>query len=81
LFQNEKIEETVDFKTHFLPLTRIKKILKVDGEVSMISAKTPIMFVKACEMFIIIELTRSCSVCQTFPIAKQENDHSTICQI
>ena len=39
-----------------LPLARIKKIMKSDEDVRMISAETPILFAKACEMFI-MELT------------------------
>lgn len=46
----------MDFKTHQLPLARIKKIMKSDEEVRMISAEAPVMFAKACEMFI-LELT------------------------
>ncbi|KAL2504372.1 Nuclear transcription factor Y subunit C-2 [Abeliophyllum distichum] len=41
---------------HLLPLARIKKIMKSDEEVKMISADTPILFAKACEIFI-MELT------------------------
>jgi len=37
-------------------LARIKKIMKSDEDVRMISAETPILFAKACEMFI-VELT------------------------
>ncbi|XP_065648118.1 nuclear transcription factor Y subunit gamma isoform X2 [Hydra vulgaris] len=35
-----------------LPLARIKKIMKQDGEVKMISAEAPILFSKAAEIFI-----------------------------
>lgn len=45
-----------DFKIHQLPLARIKKIMKKDDDVRMISAETPALFSKACELFI-IELT------------------------
>lgn len=53
--------ETPDFKTYNLPLARIKKVMKSDEEVKMISAEggfnyfvaaltlAPIMFSKACE--------------------------------
>ncbi|WOO78543.1 Nuclear transcription factor Y subunit C-2 [Vanrija pseudolonga] len=44
--------ETPDFKTYNLPLARIKKVMKSDEEVKMISAEAPIMFSKACEIFI-----------------------------
>ena len=40
------------FKAQKLPLARIKKIMKSDEHVRMISAETPILFAKACEMFI-----------------------------
>lgn len=51
-----EIEETIDFKNHSLPLARIKKIMKADEDVRMISAEVPVVFAKACEMFI-LELT------------------------
>ncbi|XP_047341134.1 nuclear transcription factor Y subunit C-1-like [Impatiens glandulifera] len=54
--QRQEIEQTTDFKTHQLPLARIKKIMKADEDVRMISADAPILFSKACEMFI-LELT------------------------
>ena len=38
---------------HDLPLARIKKIMKSDDEVRMISAEVPILFSKACELFIL----------------------------
>ncbi|KAE8022050.1 hypothetical protein FH972_007885 [Carpinus fangiana] len=41
---------------HQLPLARIKRIMKSDGKVKMISADTPAVFSKACELFI-LELT------------------------
>jgi nuclear transcription factor Y, gamma len=54
--QYKSIENTKAFKRHKLPLARIKKIMKSDEDVRMISAEAPILFAKACEMFI-IELT------------------------
>lgn len=45
-----------DFKTHALPLARIKKVMKADEDVKMISAEAPILFAKAAEIFI-TELT------------------------
>jgi histone H3/H4 len=39
-----------------LPLARVKKIMKADEDVKMISAEAPVLFAKACEMFI-VELT------------------------
>ncbi|XP_063629013.1 nuclear transcription factor Y subunit gamma-like [Cydia splendana] len=41
-----------DFKTQALPLARIKKIMKLDDEVKMISAEAPVLFAKAAEIFI-----------------------------
>ncbi|OVA05633.1 Transcription factor CBF/NF-Y/archaeal histone [Macleaya cordata] len=54
--QIQEIEQTTDFKNHSLPLARIKKIMKADEDVRMISAEAPVVFAKACEMFI-LELT------------------------
>lgn len=44
-----------DFKTgkHQLPLAKIKRIMKSDEDVRMISAEAPILFAKACELFIL----------------------------
>ncbi len=59
VFWNEQLEEVrtaSDFKNHLLPLARIKKIMKSDEDVRMISAEAPVLFAKACEMFI-LELT------------------------
>ncbi|KAF8687290.1 hypothetical protein HU200_042970 [Digitaria exilis] len=50
------IEHTNDFKNHSLPLARIKKIMKADEDVRMISAEAPVVFARACEIFI-LELT------------------------
>ncbi|KAK1387921.1 Nuclear transcription factor Y subunit C-9 [Heracleum sosnowskyi] len=52
-----EIEETTDFKNHSLPLARIKKIMKADEDVRMISSEAPVVFAKACEMFV-MELTK-----------------------
>ncbi|XP_067123292.1 nuclear transcription factor Y subunit gamma [Centruroides vittatus] len=41
-----------DFKNQELPLARIKKIMKLDDEVKMISAEAPVLFAKAAEIFI-----------------------------
>ncbi|KAK3156110.1 hypothetical protein QOZ80_2AG0102940 [Eleusine coracana subsp. coracana] len=54
--QMDEIEQTTDFKNHSLPLARIKKIMKADEDVRMISAEAPVVFAKACEVFI-LELT------------------------
>lgn len=58
VIQKEEIEkaELDDLKSHQLPLARVKKIMKSDEDVRMISAEAPALFAKACEMFI-IELT------------------------
>ncbi|KAK0666176.1 histone-fold-containing protein [Cercophora samala] len=45
-----------DYKQHQLPLARIKKVMKADPEVKMISAEAPILFAKGCDIFI-TELT------------------------
>lgn len=43
-----------DFKNHNdLPLARIKRIMKSDEDVRMISAEAPVLFAKACEIFIL----------------------------
>jgi len=58
LAQKDEIERmsSEDMKNHQLPLARVKKIMKSDEDVRMISAEAPALFAKACEMFI-IELT------------------------
>lgn len=48
--------DTHDYKIHQLPLARIKKVMKADPEVKMISAEAPILFAKGCDIFI-TELT------------------------
>ena len=45
--------EPANFRNHVLPLARIKKIMKMDEEVKMISIETPLLISKACELFII----------------------------
>ncbi|GAB68191.1 histone [Plasmodium cynomolgi strain B] len=48
-----------DLRTHNLPISRIKKIMKEDDEIKsnqMVSADTPVLLAKACELFI-MELT------------------------
>lgn len=57
----ERIGENDDngqdcFKSTALPLARIKKVMKTDSEVRMISAEAPILFAKGCDIFI-TELT------------------------
>ncbi|XP_013785108.1 nuclear transcription factor Y subunit gamma-like [Limulus polyphemus] len=41
-----------EFKNQELPLARIKKIMKLDEDVKMISAEAPVLFAKAAEIFI-----------------------------
>ncbi|KAL1815030.1 hypothetical protein DCAR_0519259 [Daucus carota subsp. sativus] len=59
--QMQEIEQTTDFKNHSLPLARIKKIMKADEDVRMISSEAPVVFAKACEMFIMDLTMRSWS--------------------
>lgn len=54
--QLAEVQAASEFKNHLLPLARIKKIMKSDEDVRMISAEAPVLFAKACEMFI-LELT------------------------
>ncbi len=57
---NDKVQTEQDFKNHNdLPLARIKRIMKSDEDVRMISAEAPVLFAKACEMFILEMTTRS----------------------
>jgi len=42
----------MEFRASELPLARIKKIMKLDDDVKMISAEVPILFAKAAEVFI-----------------------------
>ncbi|KAH6921694.1 hypothetical protein HPB50_004112 [Hyalomma asiaticum] len=41
-----------EFKNQELPLARIKKIMKLDKDVKMISAEAPVLFARAAEIFI-----------------------------
>eukprot|EP00941_MAST-03F_sp_MAST-3F-sp1_P001559 g1559.t1 len=55
--ENLKVGERENFKNHNdLPLARIKRIMKADDDVRMIRAEAPVLFAKACELFI-LELT------------------------
>lgn len=40
------------FKSSDLPLARIKKVMKTDSDVKMIAAEAPVLFAKACDVFI-----------------------------
>ena len=42
----------MDYRNSELPLARIKKIMKLDDDVKMISSEVPILFAKAAEIFI-----------------------------
>lgn len=49
-----------DFKTHELPLARIKKIMRLEDDIAeagaprfMIAAEAPIIIAKACEIFVL----------------------------
>lgn len=54
LRQMERIRsmKSDEFRHPELPLARIKKIMKLDEEVGMISSEAPVVLSKACEMFI-----------------------------
>lgn len=49
---NDGFELQLDLKQQVLPLARIKKIMKLDEDVKMISAEAPLLFAKAAEIFI-----------------------------
>lgn len=49
-------QDTPDYKNYQLPLARIKKIMRIEEDVRMISGEAPVIFSKACELFI-LELT------------------------
>ena len=54
------VDDKKDFKKHNdLPIARIKRIMKSDQDVRMISAETPVIFARACEMFIMDLTIRS----------------------
>ncbi|XP_077210991.1 nuclear transcription factor Y subunit C-3-like isoform X2 [Tasmannia lanceolata] len=48
-----EVNQISEFKQHQLPLARIKRIMKADEDVKMISADAPVLFSKACELFIL----------------------------
>ncbi|KAG5617881.1 hypothetical protein H5410_017705 [Solanum commersonii] len=51
--QGRVMENVNDFKNNLLlQPTRIKKIMKTDKDVQMISAESPVLLAKACELFI-----------------------------
>ncbi|KAI4370260.1 hypothetical protein MLD38_018627 [Melastoma candidum] len=55
--QREECLRVTDFRNHSVPLARIKRIMKADEDVKMVAAEAPVLFAKACEMFI-LELTK-----------------------
>ncbi|KAK0069773.1 nuclear transcription factor Y subunit gamma-like isoform X2 [Biomphalaria pfeifferi] len=52
VMDNIKHLSSQDYKTQELPLARIKKIMKLDEDVKMISAEAPVLFAKAAEIFV-----------------------------
>ena len=52
----EEIEKATNnsnvFTRHSLPIAKIKKIIKLDNNVKMISSEVPVLLSKACELFI-----------------------------
>ncbi|KAH6822243.1 hypothetical protein C2S53_009663 [Perilla frutescens var. hirtella] len=60
-FWRERLSEIYVRTPNSLPLTRIRKVIKSDGKVEMISADTPVLFAKACEIFV-MELTLHASM-------------------
>ncbi|KAK7266243.1 hypothetical protein RIF29_18885 [Crotalaria pallida] len=54
--QYQEIQQIANFRSHAIPLAKIKKIMKSDEKVKLVSAESPIIFAKACEIFI-MELT------------------------
>ena len=51
--QLAEVKQTANFKTHSLPLARIKKIMKADADLpKRVAGEAPLLFAKACEMFI-----------------------------
>jgi nuclear transcription factor Y gamma len=50
--QLAEINQTTDFKARILPLARIRKVMKDDSDVPRIADEAPVLFEKACEMFI-----------------------------
>ena len=57
LIRKLTLSDREEFKNHTdLPLARIKRIMKADDDVRMIRAEAPVLFAKACELFI-LEMT------------------------
>ncbi|KAG7537399.1 Histone-fold [Arabidopsis suecica] len=58
-FWSKEMEGDLNFKNHEFPITRIKRIMKFDPDVTMVAGEAPILFSKACEMFIMDVTMRS----------------------
>lgn len=52
ILEDVKRLKTIEPGNQLLPLARIKKIMKLDEDVKMISAEAPLLFAKATEIFI-----------------------------
>ncbi len=51
---------SMDFKLHAFPLARVKRVMKLDDDLKlMISSEGPMLFAKACEIFISELTTRA----------------------
>lgn len=68
---NQEVEQMTDFKTHQLPVTRIRRVMKAGRGVDLVSSEAPVMIAKACEMFIQDLTLRAW-------IDAEENDMSTL---
>lgn len=51
--------EINNFKKQHIPIARVKKVMKTDEDVNMVSSDAPIIMSKACELFIIDLALRS----------------------
>ncbi|KAI8871507.1 CCAAT binding transcription factor component, partial [Ramicandelaber brevisporus] len=49
---NEMKLPVKSYRDQLLPMARVKKVMKADSEVKMISGEVPVIFAKACEIFI-----------------------------
>lgn len=62
IVHNNKDEENDPYRQNKLPLARIKKLMKFDENLKMISSETPVIFSKLCEVFIQELTLRSWSI-------------------
>ncbi|AED95951.1 unnamed protein product [Arabidopsis thaliana] len=58
-FWSKGMEGDLNVKNHEFPISRIKRIMKFDPDVSMIAAEAPNLLSKACEMFVMDLTMRS----------------------